>query len=148
MRRDSRKNSASARRVQYAALPYRESGKSQLEIMLVTSRGTRRWIIPKGWPKIGLPPYQTAEEEAFEEAGVSGKVSKRRLGDYLYTKVLKKGESARCSVRVYALRVERQHKKWPEKHQRKTRWYKPAEAVRVVQEPSLRRLIGKFRSRR
>jgi 8-oxo-dGTP pyrophosphatase MutT (NUDIX family) len=145
MRKDKRRHSESVQHVQYAALPYRETGKSKLEVMLVTSRGTHRWIIPKGWPKIGLPSYQTAKEEAFEEAGVSGKVSKRRIGAYLYTKTLKKGDSARCNVHVFPLRVDRQHKKWPEKNQRRTRWFKPAQAAKVVQEPNLRRIIRKFR---
>ena len=65
-------------------------GKSKLEIMLVTSRGTRRWIIPKGWPKRGMPPYDTAAKEAFEEAGVLGKVNKRPIGSYPYDKIWKK----------------------------------------------------------
>ena len=64
-------NKASARpNVQYAALPYRTSEASGVEVLLVTSRTTRRWIIPKGWPKRGMPPYDTAAREAFEEAGV------------------------------------------------------------------------------
>jgi 8-oxo-dGTP pyrophosphatase MutT (NUDIX family) len=78
--------------------------------MLVTSRGTRRWIIPKGWPKIGLPLYKTAEEEAFEEAGLSGRVSKRQMGSYSYEKMLKDGRTTKCRVQVYALRVTRQHR--------------------------------------
>ncbi len=69
-----------ARRIQYAALPYRAKGKSVLEVMLITSRDTRRWIIPKGWPKHGLPPHATAAEEAFEEAGVVGKITERPIG--------------------------------------------------------------------
>jgi 8-oxo-dGTP pyrophosphatase MutT (NUDIX family) len=135
---------SSRRRIQYAALPYRSKGKSELEVMLVTSRGTRRWIIPKGWPKIGLPPHRTAEEEAYEEAGVAGKVGKKHIGSYSYDKVLKKGLTASCRVQVFPLRVTRQHKQWPEKHQRETRWYRPVEAARFVKEPSLRRLIRKF----
>src|SRR5262245_42601899 len=88
------------RRVQYAALPYRSRGKTEFEVMLVTSRGTRRWIIPKGWPKIGMPPCEAAAEEAFEEAGVAGKVSGRPIGSYSYDKILKKGAVARCVVQV------------------------------------------------
>ena len=77
---------------------YRAKGNSQLEIMLVTSRGTRRWIIPKGWPKRGMLPYDTAAKEAFEEAGVIGKVSKRPIGSYPYDKILEKGDKASCRV--------------------------------------------------
>lgn len=135
-------------RRQVAALPYRAKGKSKLEIMLVTSRGTRRWIIPKGWPKRGMPPYETAAKEAFEEAGVLGQVSKRSIGSYPYNKVIEKGHTASCRVQVFALRVTRQHKRWPEKRQRQIRWYRPAEAVRFIRSPHLRRIIRKFVKRK
>lgn len=117
-----------------------------MEVMLITSRGTRRWIIPKGWPKIGLAPHRTAEEEAFEEAGLVGKVGKSQIGSYLYYKSFNRGVVASCSVRVFPLKVTRQHKFWPEKHQRQTRWYKPVEAAKFVKEPSLGRVIRKFAS--
>jgi 8-oxo-dGTP pyrophosphatase MutT (NUDIX family) len=143
-----RAKTSSRRRIQYAALPYRSNGKSELEVMLVTSRGTQRWIIPKGWPKIGLPPHRTAEEEAFEEAGVAGKVGKKRIGTYSYDKVLRTGRTTSCRVQVFPLRVTRQHKQWPEKHQRQTRWYGLRDAARFVKEPSLRRLIRKFAKQR
>jgi 8-oxo-dGTP pyrophosphatase MutT (NUDIX family) len=143
-----RRKPAGDRRVQYAALPFRSNGESKLEIMLVTSRGTRRWIIPKGWPKRGMPPYETAAKEAFEEAGVLGKVSKRSIGSYPYEKILKKGDTANCRVEVFALRVTRQSKSWPEKRERRIMWYPPAEAVRCVREPHLRRIIRNFVKRR
>jgi 8-oxo-dGTP pyrophosphatase MutT (NUDIX family) len=119
-----------------------------MEVLLVTSRDTGRWIIPKGWPKIGLPPHRTAEEEAFEEAGVAGKVGKKRIGTYSYDKVLRTGRTTSCRVQVFPLRVTRQHKQWPEKHQRQTRWYRLRDAARFVKEPSLRRLIRKFAKQR
>jgi 8-oxo-dGTP pyrophosphatase MutT (NUDIX family) len=110
--------------------------------------GTRRWIIPKGWPKRGMPPHHTAAKEAFEEAGVVGKVKKRPIGSYPYDKIMDKGDKASCRVRVFALRVTRQYKHCPEKHQRKIEWYPPAEALRFVREPHLRRIIRKFAKRR
>src|ERR1700729_1026056 len=137
-RTSERRKPQSSRRIQYAALPYRAKGKSQLEIMLVTSRGTRRWIIPKGWPKRGMPPYDTAAKEAFEEAGVIGKVTKRPIGSYPYDKILEKGDKASCRVQVFALRVARQLKSWPEKHQRQIAWYPIDEAARFILEPRLR----------
>jgi 8-oxo-dGTP pyrophosphatase MutT (NUDIX family) len=143
-RATERRKPTSRRRVQYAALPFRANGKSNLEIMLVTSRGTRRWIIPKGWPKRGMPPYETAAKEAFEEAGVLGKVSKRSIGSYPYEKILKKGNTANCRVEVFALRVTRQRKRWPEKRERRLKWYLPSEAVRFIREPHLRRIIRSF----
>jgi 8-oxo-dGTP pyrophosphatase MutT (NUDIX family) len=139
-----RRTNELARQVQYAALPYRARDKSELEVMLVTSRGTRRWIIPKGWPKRGKPPHDAAAEEAFEEAGVVGKVGKRSIGSFPYDKVLEKGATASCHVDVFPLRVTRQHKDWPEKRERKVAWYRPAEAVRFVGDPHLRRIIRKF----
>ena len=147
-KRTSERRKPKSRQVQYAALPYRAKGKSRLEIMLVTSRGTRRWIIPKGWPKRGLPPHDTAAMEAFEEAGVIGKVSKRPIGSYPYEKLLEKGGKASCRVQVFALRVTRQHKRWPEKKERQTGWYAATEALRFVREPHLRRIIRKFANRR
>ena len=143
-----RRKPKSSRHLQYAALPYRANVKSPLEVMLVTSRGTRSWIIPKGWPKRGTPPHDTAAIEAFEEAGVIGKVSKRPIGSYPYKKILQKGDKRNCRVQVFALRVTRQYKRWPEKHERQIKWYPPAEAVRVVREPHLRRIIRKFAKRR
>jgi 8-oxo-dGTP pyrophosphatase MutT (NUDIX family) len=136
------------RRIQYAALPYRAKSKSELEVMLITSRDTRQWIIPKGWPKHGLSPHDTAAEEAFEEAGVAGKITERPIGSYSYIKVMKQGGTTRCSVRVFALRVTRQHKKWPEKRERTIKWYGLEDAVRFVREPYLRRVIRNFIARK
>ncbi len=143
-----RRQRTSSRHIQYAALPYRAKGKSELEIMLVTSRTTRRWIIPKGWPESGIPPHRVAAKEALEEAGVVGKVSRRPIGSYPYDKVLKGGAIASCRVQVFALRVTSQHKHWPEKRARQIEWCTPAEAALFVREPQLRRIIRKFTKRR
>jgi 8-oxo-dGTP pyrophosphatase MutT (NUDIX family) len=86
MRKSS--NAAGAKRVQYAALPYRLSGRSRTEVMLVTSRETQRWI-PKGWPQRGRAPYDSAAREAFEEAGVVGAVGRRSVGSFPYEKRLR-----------------------------------------------------------
>jgi 8-oxo-dGTP pyrophosphatase MutT (NUDIX family) len=112
--------------------------------MLVTSRRTRRWIIPKGWPKPGMSSHATAAREAFEEAGVVGKVRKRSIGSFPYVKVLPRGATASCRVQVFPLRVTRQYKKWPEKRERKIVWYAPAEAMKLVADRPLRLIIRKF----
>ncbi len=143
-----RRKSRARRHIQYAALPYRATRASELEIMLVTSRTTRRWIIPKGWPKAGLAPYESAAKEAYEEAGVAGNVSKNSIGSYSYNKILEEGDTARCSVQVFPLKVTRQHGSWPEKHERQTGWYTPDDAARFVGEPYLRRIIRNFAKRR
>src|SRR5437773_2370121 len=81
--------------IQYAALPYRVSG-SKTEVLLVTSRRTRRWIVPKGWPVESLEPSACAAVEALEEAGVSGQVEQKPIGHYRYLKHHKSRPSEPC----------------------------------------------------
>ena len=130
-----------AKRVQYGALPYRMKGGSRREIMLVTSRETRRWIIPKGWPKKGKSPHSSAAREAYEEAGVRGAVAKRAVGSFSYEKRLKSGDVVLCDVHVFPLEVRRQSKRWPEKQERKVKWLSAAKAAKKVNEPTLGDLI-------
>ena len=139
---NSRKVSV-AKRVQYGALPYRSSGASRTEIMLVTSRGTRRWIIPKGWPQKGKSPHHSAAREAFEEAGVVGAVGRRPVGSFPYEKRLKNGGVVVCEVHVYPLRVQRQ-KQWPERRQREVKWLSVKEAAKAVREPMLSTIIRRL----
>ena len=133
-----------ARRVQYAALPFRRHSNSRTEIMLVTSRGTGRWIIPKGWPMKRKAPHAAAALEALEEAGVVGQIGKRPLGSFPHEKLLKEGELVICDVKVFALEVTRQRKTWPEKGKRSVKWFSRAEAARTVREPVLRDIIRKL----
>ena len=94
--------------------------------MLVTSRETRRWIIPKGWPKKGKSPQHSAAREAFEEAGVVGAIAKRSVGSFSYKKRLKTGGIVVCEVRVFPLEVKHQNKQWPEKQERDVKWLSAA----------------------
>ena len=128
--------------LQYAALPYRMN--EEIEILLVTSRETQRWVIPKGWPMKGRKPYAAAAREALEEAGVVGTIGKTPIGAYRYVKRLKNGAPLVCSVDVFALLVARQRRRWPEQHQRTAHWFPVAEAAAVVQEPELQDLIERF----
>jgi 8-oxo-dGTP pyrophosphatase MutT (NUDIX family) len=132
--------------VQYAALPYRVSG-GVLEVLLVTSRRTRRWIVPKGWPVEGLQPPQCAAMEALEEAGVIGDVDRAPVGHYRYLKHHKSRPSEPCKVEVFALKVRQQRKSWSEGEERERRWCTPAEAAEAVSEPLLRLLILEFEER-
>ena len=132
-------------RTQYGALPFRFV-EGQLEILLATSRETKRWIIPKGWPMKGRAPHRTAEREAFEEAGLVGKIQHRAIGSYFYEKKLKDGALVPCEVEVFPLSVHEQRRRWPEYNQRETRWFEPEEAAASVQEPELATLIGKLRA--
>ena len=131
----------SAKRLQYGALPYRLTARSRPQFMLVTSRETQRWIIPKGWPKKGKSPYHSAAREAFEEAGVVGAVAKRSVGSFSYEKQLKNGGAVVCEVRVLPLEVRRQNKQWPEKQERVTKWHSASQAVEKVKEPKLSAII-------
>ncbi|MCJ2068924.1 NUDIX hydrolase [Methylobacterium sp. J-030] len=129
---------------QVAALPFRISPEGRLEILLITSRDTGRWIIPKGWPMVGRKAHQAAEREAFEEAGLKGQIETNSLGKYRYDKRFDNGVEVPCEVRVYALRVDGQHERWPEQSQRALHWFAPAEAACLVQEDELAHLIKGF----
>src|SRR5262249_52958937 len=130
-----------ARRLQYAALPYRMSKKDRAEFMLVTSRETRRWIIPKGWPKRGKSPHRSAAREVFEEAGVIGAVGRRAVGSFSYAKRLKNGRSVECEVRVFPLEEKRQRKEWPEKQERQDKWISEPKAAGKDKDPAISKLI-------
>ncbi|MFC0407807.1 NUDIX hydrolase [Roseomonas elaeocarpi] len=125
---------------QYAALPYAEVD-GEMRVMLVTSRETHRWVLPKGWAEKDLAPHELAAKEAFEEAGLLGAVSDRSIGSYHYNKRLRSGREIPCDVAVFPLRVERQVKNWPERRERETRWFTPAQAALEVEEAELVTLL-------
>jgi 8-oxo-dGTP pyrophosphatase MutT (NUDIX family) len=132
-------------RQQYAALCYRWEPKGdRVEVLLVTSRDTGRWIIPKGWPMADKPAHGVAAQEAYEEAGVKGRVDREPLGFYVYDKVLKDDFSVGCRVQVHALQVEKLEEDYPEKTQRTHRWFDYETAAAQVREPSLKSLILDF----
>jgi 8-oxo-dGTP pyrophosphatase MutT (NUDIX family) len=130
-----------AKRVQYGALPYRLRARSRPQFMLITSRETRRWVIPKGWPKKGKSPRYSAAREAFEEAGVVGAVAKRTIGSFSYEKRMRNGGVVVCEVRVFPLEVTRQNKQWPEKQERVVKWLSASQAAEKVKEPMLSEII-------
>jgi 8-oxo-dGTP pyrophosphatase MutT (NUDIX family) len=131
-----------AQRVQYAALTYRRAGDSLIEVLLVTSRDTGRWIIPKGWPLKGKPPHKTAAREAREEAGVVGKISRRPIGSFSYEKRLKGGKVIVCKVQVFVLKVKRQQASWQEKGERQLNWLSHATAAETVGDRVLGTIIS------
>ena len=138
-------NDSRAVRQQYGALPYRLTEAGTVEILLVTSRGTGRWVIPKGWPIKKLTPSKSAAREAYEEAGVRGKTAGRSIGTFRYEKRLDDDVAASlCEVKVFPLLVKRQHKRWPEMDQREQRWFPAAAAASVVAENELQELIERF----
>ena len=129
---------------QVAALPVRFADDGSPEVMLITSRETQRWIIPKGWPMAGLNDSQAAAREAREEAGLVGRVEKRPVGSFSYWKRLP-GHFAFCTACVYLLHVERQLKAWKEKGQRRCEWLPPEAAAELVEEPGLKAILSDLR---
>ncbi|MDE0538895.1 MAG: NUDIX hydrolase [Rhodospirillales bacterium] len=131
---------------QVGVLPYRIVD-GDVECMLVTSRTSRRWIVPKGHIEPGLTARETARFEAFEEAGLSGVVARRPIGSYVYTKRREKGGDT-CRVRVYPMEVVHQAEDYPESRLRERAWYGPEEAEQAVGQKELGRLIRKFAEER
>lgn len=125
---------------QYAALPYVVTCDGLL-VCLITSRGTKRWIIPKGWPKDGYTPQAMAAREAKEEAGLTGRVSAEPMGSFDYRKRLHFFASVTCRVSVFPLLVEAQRHEWREKGERRLEWMLPKKAAKRVDEPELSQLI-------
>ncbi|TGE01362.1 NUDIX hydrolase [Methylobacterium nonmethylotrophicum] len=126
---------------QVAALPVRRDADGGVEVLLVTSRESRRWIAPKGWPMKGRKPHRAAAIEAREEAGVIGRIGKEPAGHYTYAKRLPDGGMVPCRVAVYVLAVTGSLDDWREKGQRELQWVSGEAAAALVQEPELAALI-------
>jgi len=131
-------------RDQCAALPWRRSADGGVEVLLISSRETHRWVIPKGWPMKGLSSAETAAREAFEEAGVLGPAKAKPAGVYHYGKRLKSGRTQHVRVAVHALKVAEERATWPEQAQREKLWTSLAEAADLVEEPELKQLLQAF----
>jgi 8-oxo-dGTP pyrophosphatase MutT (NUDIX family) len=130
-------------RLQVAALPWRKT-KHGVEVMLVTSRDTGRWVLPKGWPEFGEQFCEAAAREAGEEAGLRGAISSQEAGRYYYSKGLADGGNVPCEVLVYPLEVDDVADKWKEKGERKRKWVSPAKAAEMVAESDLGKVILAF----
>ncbi|CCD98617.1 NUDIX hydrolase [Bradyrhizobium sp. STM 3809] len=127
---------------QFAALPFRIKS-AQLRILLITTRGKRRWSVPKGSPMLRKRAHRVAAIEAYEEAGLRGKISRHALGHFKHSK--RKGKRRiMCDVKLYALKVTKQHGRYPESGERDLVWLPASEAARRVHHPELRRLIQSF----
>ena len=124
-------------------MPWRR-GADGIEILLVTSRETRRWVTPKGGRMAGLTDAQAAAQEALEEAGIEGVIGESPLGTFRYLKTLKRRAPRWCVVAVHALEVWVEHATWQEQAERERVWVSRDEAVRRVDEPDLKALIAAF----
>lgn len=130
-------------RRQCAALSLTGTGAA-LRVVLVTSRETRRWVIPKGWIEPGEQPHRSAAREAFEEAGIVGEADPEPIGHFAYTKRKQGGVLLPCDVLVYRLRVVRLLHDWPERRERDRRLVTPAAAAGLVAEPELAALLRRL----
>ena len=126
---------------QVAALCLREKdGKAQ--VLMVTSRATRRWIIPKGWPIDGTKNPKAALIEAWEEAGVKqASVSKKPIAEFASRKRLHDGTEVRITTDVFRVKVDKTEKSFPERDQRRRKWMHPAKAAKLVQENGLKKIL-------
>ena len=130
---------------QFAALAWRRAVDGSVKVLLITSRETRRWVIPKGWPMANLTPAEAAAQEAYEEAGVFGQPSAAPVGTYAYDKRLRDGALQAVEVAVFPMEVFVEQLAFPERGQREKLWTTPEDAADKVDEPELKALIRAFR---
>jgi 8-oxo-dGTP pyrophosphatase MutT (NUDIX family) len=127
---------------QYGIIAWKEGDTAGRLILLITSRETRRWVIPRGNPISGLSPAQAAAQEAWEEAGIKGEVGSEEVGTYRYEKRRLNGSLVPAEVRVFTMKVREEADAWPEMGQRERRWFTPADASAAVDEPELKTLLA------
>lgn len=129
-------------RTQFAALCWRIT-KDEVEVCLITSRRSRRWIVPRGWPMHNQTPAEAAATEAWEEAGLTGRPINQCLGAYSYVKPLSK-RTTPVVVMLYPLLVLQESSDWPERLQRRRKWFPLKKAASKLQEPALRHMVELF----
>lgn len=127
--------------VQTAALCVRE-GPEGPQVLLVKTLRRGHWIVPKGWPINKKSLAEAAAIEAWEEAGVKGRVSEPPIGAFTYTKIKKSGLPVQCRPQVFRLDVEKLHDRYPEANKRTRQWFALPDAVRAVQNPELKALLS------
>ena len=130
-------------RRQIAALPLRLKGGA-VEVLMITSRDTGRWVVPKGWTMKSVKPWAAAAIEALEEAGAKGHIAREACGTYRYDKRMEDGEAVPCRVRVYPMIVDKLLSRWKEAAERERRWFPAAEAAGLVDEPELADLLRRL----
>jgi hypothetical protein len=114
-------------------------------VLLVTSRDTGRWVLPKGNIDAGMTAAAAAAQEAEEEAGVRGVTVATPVGSYRYRKTRWTGLSRMVDVDVFPLAVTDELAAWKEQHQRERRWFPLDAAADAVDEPELKALLRAFR---
>ena len=127
--------------IQTGVLPWRLAHNKGIEVLLVTSRRSGRWTIPKGWPMPGKSLAEAAAQEAFEEAGVKGTVDPTPIGTVRHIKQKLASGDLEVNIVVHPMWVDREFPKWPELGQRKRKWFSPKDAAKRVDSPELSELI-------
>ncbi len=127
---------------QSGILPYREDDGG-FSVLLVTSRGANGWIVPKGYVEPGLTARESAEFEAFEEAGVAGPVERSSIGSYTYRKRKERGGSLH-RVRIFPMRVEQIFEDYPKAELRRRKWMPIDEAILSARDSGLKKLLAQF----
>jgi 8-oxo-dGTP pyrophosphatase MutT (NUDIX family) len=139
-----RSQSVKKPREQIAALPLRWKDDETVEVLMITSRDTGRWIVPKGWTMKDVKPWAAAAIEALEEAGAEGHIAREVFGTYGYDKILDDGTAQPCRVRVYPMIVDNLKTDWKEKGERTRKWFPLSEAVKLVDEPELADMLARL----
>jgi 8-oxo-dGTP pyrophosphatase MutT (NUDIX family) len=133
--------------IQVGALPWRMSHSGRdVELLLITSRSSGKWIIPKGWPMRGRTAPEAAAIEAFEEAGVQGRIELNPVGSFVYLKNHPILGRLKFMLLVYPLAVDRCVEEWPEQRQRTRQWVEISAAMRLVESEGLRAVMQKFKA--
>ena len=130
-------------REQIAALPLRWNG-DDVEVLMITSRDTGRWIVPKGWTMKDVKPWAAAAIEALEEAGARGHISREVFGTYRYDKIRDDGSKQPCRVYVYPMIVEVLQDDWKEREERTRKWFSLSQAAGLVDEPELSDMLSRL----
>ena len=127
--------------VQFGALPYRIGASGETEVMLLTSRGAGRWVIPKGWPMVGRKPRLVAMTEAHQEGGIKGIMGQKPIGSYHYAKTVNPGEERLCECIVFLMLVTHEAPTWREQKERTRAWFPRDKAAELVNEGALAMMI-------
>jgi 8-oxo-dGTP pyrophosphatase MutT (NUDIX family) len=131
--------------LQAGALCWRE-GEAGIEILLVTSRRSGKWGVPKGWSLRGRPLHRTAAREAWEEAGVIGQTNNRLLGLVDAPKSYRLIGEVAWKLALYPLAVEQLADDWSERGLRERRWFSREEAAKLVRPRAIAPLLRSFTS--
>jgi len=131
--------------LQSGALAWRvKKSKKKPEVLLVTGRRSGRWMIPKGWPMVGKSRADSAAQEAFEEAGIKGKIDPSPIGRFRHIKQHILFGRIEVDIVVHTLAVERELGNWPERGERDRKWFAIDDAMERVDSDELRLLIEEF----